>query len=860
MREVASKWAETFDAIADIVTIISPNYEFIDINKAGLAACGKTKEELIGKKCYEVIHGLKEPIAGCPCKETLKTKKAGTGEITDRGRCMYITADPILNDKGELTAFVHTAKDITERKKAEEALREREEIFGSFMENSPIYVFFKDENIRAIRLSRNYETMLGRPIAELLGKNMEELFPSELAMSMVADDMRILKEGNKVNIEEELNGRVYSTVKFPIQIKGKSRYLAGYTIDITERKKSEIALRESEEKFKAIFDNANDGFLVASAKDKKFILGNKAICEMTGYTPEEIKTLGVMDIHSEKDLPYVIDQFEKQAKKEIEVSENLPVKRKDGSIFYADVNASLITLLGETYLIGIFRDITERKKAEEELRESEEKYRTLVESASDWIFMFDEGYKVVSMNCSAAKQFRKNPDELIGKHISEIFPEKIASQNMKNLERVFKTGTYYSIEEEMFFGEHKLYISTNLSPVKDASGKTTAVLGVTRDITERKKAEAEIKGSEERLKILFDHAPDAYYLNDLAGNIADGNQAAEKLLGYKKEELIGKNMLKVHLLPIKEVAKAASLFLKNTMGKSTGPDEFNLKRKDGSLVPVEISTHPVKIGGKTLVLGIARDITTRKKAEETKEKLFMKLEEANRNKTQFVSDVSHELRTPLASIKGFVSTIRSDPAMDEPTRQDFLRIAEEETDRLTRIIEDLLDISRVESGRLKLTMHTFNIIDLIMKNIELLKPQAESREINIKSELPSSKHIVYADEDKTSQVITNLLSNAIKYNKKGGKVVVSAVQENGKLRINVEDTGIGIAEKDLPRMFEKFFRADEAAALAQGTGLGLPVTKGLVESMGGELAFKSKHGEGSNFSFTLPGQKQEVKD
>jgi PAS domain S-box-containing protein len=135
--------------------------------------------------------------------------------------------------------------EITERKQAELILHENEEIFNRFMENSPIYVFFKDENIRPIRLSRNYEKMLGRPLAELLGKNMEELFPSELAKNMVADDKRILKEGKEINVEEELNGRFYTTIKFPIHIEGKPRYLAGYTIDITERKRAEEALWET---------------------------------------------------------------------------------------------------------------------------------------------------------------------------------------------------------------------------------------------------------------------------------------------------------------------------------------------------------------------------------------------------------------------------------------------------------------------------------------------------------------------------------------------------------------------------------------------------------------------------------------
>jgi len=229
-----------------------------------------------------------------------------------------------------------------------------------------------------------------------------------------------------------------------------------------------------------------------------------------------------------------------------------------------------------------------------------------------------------------------------------------------------------------------------------------------------------------------------------------------------------------------------------------------------------------------------------------------KVEDANRKKTEYVSDVSHELRTPLASIKGFVSTIRSDPAMDEPTRQDFLRITEEETDRLTRIIEDLLDISRIESGRLKLSMRSFNIMDLIAKNIENIKPQAGSKGIVIQSQPAPTPYIVYADQDKTSQIIINLLSNAIKYNKQGGKVKVAASDDDGKVRVDIEDTGIGISEKDLTHMFEKFFRAEGSSSETPGTGLGLAVTKSLVEVMGGEISVNSKPGEGSRFSFSLP--------
>ena len=352
--------------------------------------------------------------------------------------------------------------------------------------------------------------------------------------------------------------------------------------------------------------------------------------------------------------------------------------------------------------------------------------------------------------------------------------------------------------------------------VIDLKNNVTSIETLNNEIVERKKAEEELRSSEERLKILFENAPDAYYLNDLKGNFIDGNKAAEGLTGYKKEELIRKNFAKI--LPADQLPKALNLVARNALGFSTGPDEFILNKKDGTQVTAEISTHPVSIKGKTIVLGIARDVSERikmtqqlkkaasewgntfdaitdivtiispdyefininkaglaasgkkkeeligkkcyevihglkepiigcpcketirtkmagtgeisdrgryyavtadpildekgelvsfvltvkdinerKKAEIERENLLHRVEDANKKKTEFVSDVSHELRTPLASIKGFISTIRSDKEMDEKTRVEFMKIVEDETDRLTRIIEELLDISRIES-------------------------------------------------------------------------------------------------------------------------------------------------------------------
>jgi len=175
-----------------------------------------------------------------------------------------------------------------ERKRAVEALRESQEIFDQFLENSPIYVFFKDGHIRAIQLSRNYEKMLGKPIDELLGKTMDDLFPSELAKKMIADDLNILREGKQTTIEEEFNGRIYSTIKFPIQHEGKPSYLAGYTIDITERKKAEEEARE----LLMMLEAVPSGIVVHDAEGQ-FLYANQRTFELHGYSRDEFMALSL---------------------------------------------------------------------------------------------------------------------------------------------------------------------------------------------------------------------------------------------------------------------------------------------------------------------------------------------------------------------------------------------------------------------------------------------------------------------------------------------------------------------------------------------------------------------------------------
>jgi signal transduction histidine kinase len=248
-----------------------------------------------------------------------------------------------------------------------------------------------------------------------------------------------------------------------------------------------------------------------------------------------------------------------------------------------------------------------------------------------------------------------------------------------------------------------------------------------------------------------------------------------------------------------------------------------------------------------------------KEAQEELQKLYMKeqehlkeIGEVNRRKTEFVSGVSHELRTPLASIKGFTSTVRSDKAMDEKTRDEFLKIVEDETDRLTRLIDDLLDLSRIESGRLKIKEEKLDIAPLIKKCVEALTGQSKERNIQLQLIVPDSLPEILADRDKVTQILVNLLSNAIKYTQNGGKVTVTGGARDDAVIVEVSDTGVGISKENLPHIFERFYRIEKPGIEAKGTGLGLSITKALAEVFHGRIDVESEEGKGSKFTLSLP--------
>jgi len=310
-----------------------------------------------------------------------------------------------------------------------------------------------------------------------------------------------------------------------------------------------------------------------------------------------------------------------------------------------DENKTQVELIKELKLLReergkeAFKDFAEHKPVEEALKESEEKYRNLIESVNESVISVDLQGNLVTLNSRAVSYLGGLAENYIGKTLWDIFPQKVAEERFAELQKVIQLGEPIIKESYIPFKGKTLCFLNSMQPIKNRSGDIYSVLILASDITEQKQAEEKLKDSEEYLQILFDYAPDAYYINDLKGNFIDGNKAAERLTGYKRKELIGKSFLKLKLLSLADIPKAVKLLAKNLRGQPTGPDEFVVNRKDNTKVAVEISTYPVKIKGKTYVLGIARDITERKQAEKTLRESEQRFRDVTENTLEWVWEV-----------------------------------------------------------------------------------------------------------------------------------------------------------------------------------------------------------------------------
>jgi PAS domain S-box-containing protein len=831
----------------------------------------------------------------------------------------------------ELESLRHEVVELNrlrdEQVQTERILRESEEKYRYLAEEATDgIVIVQDALIRYV--NARLAAMWGGTVDEIVGTPFDRYFdPDELP--------RLRK-----NYERRMRGEEFSSVYETILLRkdGERTYvevnaglithegrLADFAIlrDITERKAKDTILRESEEKHRRLAEEATDG--IAIIQDAVVRYANPRLAAMWGGTVEDTIGTPFTRYIAPEELPRVRDYYERRMR-----GEKVPaiyatiLVRKDGSDVHVEMNAGTITHNGRPADLVIVRDITERSEREEALRESEAKYRELVEDVNAIILRMDACGNVTFFNPFAEKFFQYTKEEILGKNVvGTIVPcaetsGRDLSDMLLHAERE-PEGYHENENENMRRSGERVWVAWKNKPLRDESGRLTGWLCIGTDSSVRKRAEEALRSRARELatlNALGERVSRSLELHQVAEAILEEATASvlpDLALLYVREgeelHLQGVHSRDPKFHPEGSCVKYLGECLCGLAASRTRPiysaditrdprctldlckeiglrsfAALPLQSSDGLLgvlglgwarekslleatTFLETFANQSAVGlQNALLYQTIRNYATQleeRVAERTAELTLAKerAEEADRVKSNFLAIVSHELRTPLTSIMGFTEILLKGLTGPLSSRQArHLSAIRDSAHHLLGLINDILDISTIEAGRIILTPAPFDVRKLIDRVIREVSPLAETKGLTLVAHVAPQVGRLTSDERRIEQVLINLLHNAVK-STEGGQVRLECEAKDDQLVIRVADTGIGIHPEDRDRLFAPFGQIGrDSAGRERGTGLGLSICKSLVEALGGEIRAKSPGpGQGSTFTFTLPmmkGQKE----
>ena len=844
----------------------------LEISPSITALVGYSREELLGKTLVPFYADLEQRVhmlellwsqGAVRDYEVLWVNKAG-----QKIWCSY-SLRLLRTDEGHPDRIVGTVRDISVRKQVEERLRTH----SWTVEHSPRSIVITQADGTIEYVNSGFVKASGFRPVEVLGQNPRILKSGCQPASFYEELWRTILAGREWRGQfhnRRKDGSLYweqATISPILDPNGAITHFVAVKEDITDRKLAEEALGQSQARLSTVIDTAQDAIImIDSAGD--IALWNHAACRMFGYTAEEV--LG-KNLHQLL-VPERFREEQSQAFPRFQQSGTgnavgrvleLTALKKDGQEFPVELSLSTMLASSGWQAVGVLRDISDRKRAKERLETSERNFRTCFESIGDMMVVVAIDGRVLYGNAAALKKLGYSLPELTSMQVRELYPPDTHREGAEVFAAVLR-GERDTCPLPL------LSQSRELVPVETRAWRgtwngTECIFAICKDLTKEQEAN-------QRFERMFRKNPALMAVSSATDRrFLDVNDTFVTALGYTREEVVGKasEELGLFVAPEDQLAAAEQLRTRGSIANV----ELRVRRKDGTVLDGLFSGELIRNQGQEQFLTVMIDITQRKRMERDLQEAVTALETANaaleeagrmaesatRAKSAFLANMSHEIRTPMTAILGFSEILLGESGLEHapPARVEALKTIARNGRYLLELINDILDLSKIEAGKFALERTACVLVPLVREVVRLMQVRADAKGIRLSVEyLGLTPEVIQTDPTRLRQILINLLGNAIKFTEVGEvrlrvRTVVDSLGTPA-LVLDVVDTGIGMTPEQQSRLFRPFTQGEVSTNRRYGgTGLGLAISKRLAEMLGGNILVCSTPGQGSTFTVTL---------
>jgi PAS domain S-box-containing protein len=853
LEQSEKKYKGLFDAIIDIyyrtdmkgkITIISPSV---------FSIMGYTPEEMIGKSITDYYEFPK--VRNQFIKELKTTGQIKNFEAVVIGKngekiVLSTNANMKVNKNGNPLYIEGISRNISKYKKIEESISQEKLLSNIIIDSLPGVFYLFDQTGKFLRWNSNFESVTGYSSDEFLKISPLDLFIGSDRKN-IEENINLVFESGKTTVEANIFTKDGRTIPYyftgrKIEFDGQP-CLIGMGIDITEKQNSENALKVAEQKLRDVVEHSTNLFYSHNTKNVLTYVSpqsryyfdcepEEAMIRWTEFvTDNPINKKGIEATQRAIDTGQIQPPYE------------LELKTIKGRYVWVEVSEAPIVKNNKTVgIVGALIDITDRKKSKLALEESEEKFRTLVETSADMVFQLNRKGTIEYVSPKVKELYGYDPSELIGKHLRTTTPPKELPKALKALQKVLSGDNLVNFEINQLSKDGRIVpTEINASPVVRNS-KIWGFQGVMRDITERKIGENALRASEAQFRELWEATVEGIAIHS-KGTLLEVNEALCKMFGYNREEVIGKTLY--DFAPINVHRQLRNRINADLVGKF----ETVAINSKGERIILEVFAKKIFYNHKHARMVAIRNITERKKAESEIIRAKEIAENSERLKSEFLAQMSHEIRTPINAILSFSGLLKDEIAGIVPDELgNVFDIMDNAGKRIIRTIDLILNMSELQTGTFKPDLKEFDIYKAVLNPLHnQYKQICKEKSIDIIISKSKGNFSISADEYSTTQIFDNLISNAVKYTETG-QINIIAKRKSNKIIIEISDTGIGISKEYLPNLFEPFTQEEQGYTRKfDGTGLGLALVKKYCEMNNANVKCESNKGTGSKFIVTF---------